>query len=144
MTPSDGPLTQCAQPGCRQLIRGAAKCAEHTRKTPEERQLSTAKHYGRAHKRRRIYVFQRDSWTCKQCGWKPELVAIAEKFGIALPATERILEDLRVAYHDRRTHLHCDHVYDVDVRPDLADNVDYQQTLCSVCHGEKTRQEAER
>jgi hypothetical protein len=44
------PLKKCAEPGCRQLIRGSARCPEHTktarRNAPSQRNRASAHERG--------------------------------------------------------------------------------------------------
>lgn len=87
----------------------------------------------------RLKAFLRDSWTCVDCGWKPDIVAQFHSFGIhSLPPTNSVIEELRVRKLNNQRHLHGDHILTIQKRPDLRLYLDNIATRCNVCHAIKT------
>ena len=126
----------CSTPGCRNAATKGSLCDACKR---PYRGSTDERGYDPQHKRLRILAFQRDQWRCVDCGWRPQVVADCEEHGLDEPNTEVILEDLRRAYHRGDRHLQADHIIPVDVRPDLAHDLDNYATRCNQCHNAKSK-----
>ena len=130
------PKRPCSQPGCPELVQHG-RCASHARIVEQRRGNSTKRGYGSAHKALRIQCFERDEWRCVACSWEPKIVQEFKFCGLDAP-TDKILDQLRVAFGRNERHLHADHIQRIEVRPDLASDLSNMQTLCNSCHSVKT------
>ena len=135
---------------CRQRLRYSAMPMQPTRMGGHTGSPSSSLRFPRAktavrgydadHRAMRVPCFVRDQWTCKQCGWRPDVVRECSELKIQAPVDE-ILKELRKRYAARGIHLHADHIEQVDQRPDLRLDLSNYQTLCNCCHTRKTVRE---
>jgi hypothetical protein len=88
--------------------------------------------------------FERDGWTCVDCGWLPQCVRDCRAIGIEDPPTDIILDELRRAKLRGQRHLHGEHERTIEERPDLRSDLDNYRTRCNVCHAAKTMRELRR
>ena len=116
------------------------KCTKQRQQaTNANRGTSTEQCYDRTHRRMRIQCFERDRWTCIDCGWQPRIVETWARLGTnRLPPTPAILAELRQRYNARQTHLQADHIVPIEQRPDLRSTLSNYATRCSRCHARKT------
>jgi hypothetical protein len=144
------PKRPCTYPGgCSALVDGGApglRCPAHPRPVQTEREKRAGKTtaqrgYDATHKRLKVLAHVRDRWRCVDCGWEPELVRTFREAGMGTPSTERVLEALRVAYAAKERHLHADHHFPIEDKPELANVLDNYRTRCNVCHNRKTASE---
>ena len=133
------PLHQCSQPGCSALLSEGSRCPNHIRRHYSGKTVERG--YDAVHERLRVQCFQRDDWRCRACGWEPEVVGLYRNLNMGDPPVATVMKELRSRFAAKDRHLHADHIKDIAVRPDLARDLDNYQTLCSVCHGRKTREE---
>ncbi len=127
--------------GCGNPVLGrCSTCqgAKH-RRTDAQRGTSTERGYTAEWRVLRVAAFVRDHWTCVECGWKPEIVALYESLGIPeLPAREAVLEELKVRKNAGLRHLHGDHIVSIERAPELRLCLENIQTLCNVDHARKS------
>lgn len=126
---------------CGQAVDGP--CPTCTRQRQQRfdstRGTSTERGYDKQWRIARVQALQRDRWTCVDCGWKPDIVAMYERLGIPeLPPTAAVLEELRVRKNRKHRHLHGDHIITVGERPDLRLSIENVACRCNVCHASKT------
>ncbi len=113
----------------------------HKAQPAQVRRKTAERGYDAAHQRLRIQCFERDGFRCLVCGWEPEVVQAFREANLPLPPTGEILDFLRREFAAKRRHLHADHEIPIEKRPDLRLDLDNLKTMCSVCHGGKTRRE---
>ena len=138
----------CSTLGCSAAATTGSRC-EACRKVWQERQdrrrgSPTERGYDQAHQALRIAAFQRDGWTCVDCGWKPEIIRQCEEFELGEPPLAEVLAALRTAHNRGEKHLHGDHVIPIEDRPDLRLELSNYGTRCNECHGAKTLRELSR
>lgn len=133
------PPRACARCGkpysgyCSECRKAKQQQRDHQRGTSEERG------YDADWRVLRIRAFERDSWTCRDCGWQPAIVSDYQRIGIdELPASLAIMDELRLRQRAGGRHLQADHIQTIALRPDLRLELSNIQTLCSVCHAKKT------
>jgi hypothetical protein len=127
----------CSTPGCRNRANGA-RCNACER---NHRGTTTERGYSYKHQKLRIVAFERDDWTCVDCGWKPQILVACTEYRIDPPNTDIILAELRLAYIRGERHLHADHIVPLEVRPALAHELSNYATRCNECHDIKTKRE---
>lgn len=134
----------CGHPGCRELV-SSGRCAQHQQqaaKLQQQRKLTTAERgYDKDFRKLRVPCFERDGWTCVDCGWMPEIVRQCVEVGIELPPAALVLRELADAYNRRERHLHCDHEIPIDVNGELRLELSNLRTRCNECHARKTATE---
>lgn len=102
----------CGQPGCRAIVRGSARCPEHTRKREQERGTSHQRGYDARWRKARLTYLRRHP-LCRLC----------EGAGRVVPADV------------------VDHVKPHRGDQSLFWDVENWQPLCTPCHSTKTATE---
>lgn len=99
----------CGQPGCRALVRGAARCPEHQRKREQERGTAHQRGYD-AHWRKARLVYLRRNPLCVLCKAERRIVQatvvdheLDHKGDVRLFWDESNWRALCKPHHDRRT-----------------------------------------
>lgn len=133
----------CSTPGCKNTCI-SGHCSTCQRTTSEARGTTSTRGYDTEHQRLRVLAFERDHWTCIDCGWRPTVVVECDDCGLPEPPTTVILATLVQAYKAKERHLHGDHIVAVDTRPDLAHLLSNYATRCDDCHRIKTAREGGR
>lgn len=101
----------------------------------------TERGYDGAHRKLRLLAFERDGWTCVDCGWQPMVVRQCKEVGLEMPPRAVILEELRRAKNLNERHLHADHEVPIEMQPNLRLELDNYRTRCNICHSAKTMRE---
>lgn len=139
------PARACSTPGCHGPAINGSRCdpcqAARYKLQDIRRQSSHDRGYDADHRKLRILCFQRDAWTCVDCGWKPDVVEQCLNIGIEEPPLEIILDELRQRKNRNERHLHGEHDIPIEVRPDLRLDLENYKTRCSECHSAKTMRE---
>ena len=131
------PLRPCTAPGCPRLSRSSL-CDVHALRYERDRGTPTDRGYDTRYDRLRIPCFVRDNWTCVDCGWKPELVAVCQEYDLGVPPIAKVIDELRRRFNRRERHLHADHIEPIAVRPDLRLDLNNLATRCNICHNRRT------
>ena len=129
---------------CHQAVIGACPACTFVkhRRIDSQRGTSTERGYDAAWRVLRIRAFERDRWTCVECGWRPDLAAMYQAIGAdELPASLAVMDELRRRQRAGLRHLQGDHIIPISQRPELRLTLGNIQTLCSLCHGRKTAAE---
>lgn len=138
------PLQPCSHQPCRNTVTHGA-CAEHRRAKhrmiDDRRGTAKERGYDVAYRKIRVLIFDRDHWTCMDCGWRPELLVECERVGLDQPDIAVILDYLAKAQQTGERHLHCDHVIPIADAPDMRLSAGNLATRCSTCHAVKTARE---
>jgi 5-methylcytosine-specific restriction endonuclease McrA len=139
------PGRSCSTPGCgNRAVAGSrcTACARDRQTVHDTRRGSKIdRGYDADHRRLRVLAFQRDNWTCVDCGWRPQVVSECDAYGLDEPPTDVILDALRQAYNRGERHLHGEHIIPIEGRPDLRLDLDNMATRCNLCHSAKTMRE---
>lgn len=139
------PGRSCSTPGCSGSVTRSSYCAAcriFRQKLFDSHRLSPIERgYDGAHRRLRLLAFERDGWTCVDCGWQPSVVKQCHEVGLPMPPQDVILDELRLAKNRKERHLHADHQIPIEQRPDLRLDLNNYRTRCSVCHSAKTMRE---
>ena len=108
------------------------------RQVDSQRGTSTERGYTAEWRVLRVRAFERDGWTCVDCGWQPDIVALYKRLGIdEAPQTAAVLDELRARKVAGLRHLHGDHVLSIERRPDLRLDLGNIATRCDICHARK-------
>jgi 5-methylcytosine-specific restriction endonuclease McrA len=122
---------------CPKCTKQRQQATDANRGTARERGYNTA-----SWDRIRIQCFERDGWTCIDCGWQPRIVETWARLGTnRLPPTAAILAELRQRYNAKQTHLHCDHIETIAARAELRLTLSNLATRCNRCHDRRTARE---
>jgi 5-methylcytosine-specific restriction protein A len=136
------PNRTCASPGCGKLCTKGARCTACEQAKHKARDLprgtASERGYDADHNRLRVLAFQRDLWTCKDCGWRPQIIVDCEQYGLDEPPLGVILAFLTEAYKRGERHFHGDHIEPIERRPELRLDLANYATRCDGCHNRKT------
>jgi hypothetical protein len=135
-------LTKCnCSNGCGRQTQNGGRCTGCQKQAERQRPARSVREYDKNHSRLRIQCFERDGWKCVDCGWEPGVVKQCRDCGLDVPPTNVILEELRQQWHGNKRHLHGDHDFPIEQRPDLRLDLDNYRTRCNECHSAKTIRE---
>lgn len=139
------PGRSCSTPGCgKPAVAGSRckACARDRQTVHDDRRGSKIdRGYDADHRRLRVLAFQRDNWTCVDCGWKPQIIIDCEQYELGEPPVDEVLQFLRQAFNRGERHLHGEHIIPIEDRPDLRLDLDNMATRCDTCHRAKTMRE---
>ena len=140
------PGRNCSTPQCKGRATHGPKCDDCWRTLSEHNRTAhrlppSQRGYDDVHRRLRVLAFQRDEWTCVDCGWQPDCIRECRAIGIEDPPTDVILAELRQRRIRNQRHLHGEHDQPIEDRPDLRTDLDNYRTRCSACHSAKTARE---
>jgi len=139
------PKHACSTPGCGKPVTYGSRCStcqrSHHQRIDARRESPYRRGYDKQHLRLRIICFQRDGWTCVDCGWQPDIVRDFKLYDLGDPPLDAILEELRQRNRQGEKHLHGEHDVPIERQPDLKHDIDNYKTRCNECHSKKTLRE---
>jgi hypothetical protein len=129
--------------GCRRPTNGQCRECERKRqqRSDENRPNSTDRGYDAEYRRVRLIALERDNWTCRDCGWQPDIVRMMGRSGSLAAPTEAVMMELAERARQRLRILHVDHITPIAEAPQLRLDTRNMQTLCDSCHRRKTMRE---